>query len=246
VEGLAEKLKKQADLPPEEQRKTARRHSQALETLAEKAVHSNAAADSVHLYVGVVGVFTDIKITILLAGLRARYEIANLAVSDTLTASKSLERHLHGLDFADKLLGVEVIHGIGDMCRFLGTEQPLQDESDVVGAENYGTYRTFFAEKQSVLAYEARAPAVRAAHRTALDRRLRDGQAGELVPADLGQRVLTLSLLGTLLHMVDPTAGRGSSRSRRAGSACSSSWRRSSRSRCATCSRTSTTSPPSA
>jgi hypothetical protein len=205
VDELAEQLKKHAELPPDEQEHTARRHSRTLEKLAEGAVHSNAAADNTHLYVGVVGVYTDIKITILLSSLRARYEITNLATSDTLTASKSLERHLHGLDFADKLLGVEVIHGVGDMCRFLGTKEPLDDESDVVGAENYGNYRTFFAEKQSVLAYESE----KLQQYAALTGRRSIGVYETVKRANSflliwGSAFLCLSLLGTLLHTIDP------------------------------------------
>src|SRR5438034_622980 len=68
-----------------------------------------------HIYIAVIGVYTDLKVLTLLAGLRTRYNVPNLAVSDTLTASPTLERHLAGLDFAAKLLGVEVIHGVNDL-----------------------------------------------------------------------------------------------------------------------------------
>ena len=44
----------------------------------------------------------------------------NLAVSDTFTASPTLERHLAGLDYAAKVLDVEVVHGINDLVGFLG------------------------------------------------------------------------------------------------------------------------------
>ena len=37
-----------------------------------------------------------------------------------MTASKSLERHIEGLDFIDKVLKVEVIHGVNDLVRFMG------------------------------------------------------------------------------------------------------------------------------
>lgn len=131
-----------------------RRQSQVLNRLALEAAGENAAADSTQTYVGVIGVYTDIKIQLILSSLRTRYELPNLAVSDTLTGSRSLERHLHGLDFADKLLNVEVIHGIGDFASFLGSQPPLQDESETVGSENYAEYRSFFLDKQNVLAYE--------------------------------------------------------------------------------------------
>jgi hypothetical protein len=132
-----------------------RSKSQALNTLARNAAGRNAAAESTQIYVAVIGVYTDIKVQLILSGLRSRYELPNLAVSDTLTGSRSLERHLHGLDFADKLLNVEVIHGIGDLASFLGSQPPLQDESETVGAENYSQYRSFFVDKQNVLAYES-------------------------------------------------------------------------------------------
>src|SRR6266571_1986514 len=132
-----------------------RRESQTLNQLAITAVRANKAASSAQLYVAVIGVYTDVKVQLLLSGLRSRYELPNLAVSDTLTGSRSLERHLHGLDFADKLLNVEVIHGIGDLASFLGSQPPLQDESETVGAENYSQYRSFFIDKQNVLAYES-------------------------------------------------------------------------------------------
>jgi hypothetical protein len=106
------------------------------------------------VYVVVIGVYSDVKIPILLAGLRARYLVPNLAVSDTLTASRALERHLVGLDFADKLLRVEVIHGIGDLAAYVGSEVVLEDESEITAAPDFQQYRNFFADKASVLAYQ--------------------------------------------------------------------------------------------
>ena len=42
---------------------------------------------SARIYVGVLGFYTDIKVKMLLTGLRTQYELPNLAVSDTFTAS---------------------------------------------------------------------------------------------------------------------------------------------------------------
>jgi hypothetical protein len=106
------------------------------------------------IYVAVIGVYTDLKVKTLLTGLRTRYNLPNLAVSDTLTASATLERHLSGLDFAAKVLGVEVIHGINDLVRFLGGTGELADESSVVAAESFSRYQSFFQDQQNVLAYE--------------------------------------------------------------------------------------------
>jgi hypothetical protein len=176
-----------------------------LNELALNAVASNAGATTAQLYVAVIGVYTDIKVQILLAGLRARYELANLAVSDTLTASRSLERHLRGLDFSDKLLGVEVIHGLGDLACFLGTKPPLLDESETVGAENYSRYRTFFGDKQSVLAYESE----KLEQYAQLTGRRAIGVYDTVKRANTflliwGSVFLGLTLVGTILQFVNP------------------------------------------
>jgi hypothetical protein len=106
------------------------------------------------VYVAVIGVYTDLKVKTLLTGLRTFYNLQNLAVSDSFTASATLERHLAGLDYAAKVLGVEVIHGINDLVRFLGGSGDLEDESDVVAADSFSRYQSFFQDRQNVLAYE--------------------------------------------------------------------------------------------
>ena len=106
------------------------------------------------VYVGVIGIYTDIKIKTLLTGLRTRYNLTNLAVSDSFTASPTLERHLAGLDFAKKVLDVEVIHGINDFVRFLGGPPDLQDEAEILTSDSYSRYQTFFQDQQNVLAYQ--------------------------------------------------------------------------------------------
>src|SRR5206468_1554353 len=68
--------------------------------------------------------------------------------------SAALERHLAGLDFAAKVLGVEVVHGINDLVRFLGGSGDLADETDVVAADSFSRYQSFFQDRQNVLAYE--------------------------------------------------------------------------------------------
>jgi hypothetical protein len=182
-----------------------RRQSRVLNRLALKAAAENTAARSASLYVAVIGVYTDIKVQLLLSGLRARYELPNLAVSDTLTASRSLERHLNGLDFADKLLNVEVIHGIGDLASFLGADPPLQDETGTVSGENYSDYRTFFADKQNVLAYESE----KLEDYAELTGKRAIGVYDTIRRANTflllwGSAFLTLALAGTILHLVSP------------------------------------------
>jgi hypothetical protein len=113
------------------------------------------AESPVPIYVAAVGVYSDIKIITLLAGLRTRYDLPNLAISDSLTASATLERHIAGLDFSNKLLGVEVLHGINDLCRFLGGEPIVENEHELVSADSFARYRSFFQDKQNVLVSES-------------------------------------------------------------------------------------------
>jgi len=182
-----------------------RTQSQLLNQLAATAVKHNTAAETTQLYVAVIGVYTDVKVQVILAGLRTRYELPNLAVSDTLTGSRSLERHLHGLDFSDKLLNVEVIHGIGDLAGFLGAEAPLEDEGALLTAENFAEYRSFFADKQSVLAYEAEKlqeyAQLTSKRAVGVYDTVRRANAFLLV---WGSAFLCLTLAGTILHLVSP------------------------------------------
>ena len=133
---------------------TDRKHSQAVAAIAGDAI-GLPAHELPPVYVAVIGIYTDVKVPILLAGLRARYLVPNLAVSDTLTASRGLERHLVGLDFADKLLQVEVIHGIEDLAAYVGSELELEDESKLVAAPDFGQFRSYFADKQNLLAHQS-------------------------------------------------------------------------------------------
>ncbi len=108
-----------------------------------------------HVRVAVIGVYTDIKVQIVLQGLRVAYNPEALVVSDSLTASPTLERHLGALDFASKVLGVEVMHGVGDLARFLGTD-PGEDEQLESSASEFAfaDYAQYFHDKQSIVSYE--------------------------------------------------------------------------------------------
>jgi nicotinamidase-related amidase len=108
-----------------------------------------------HVYVAVIGVYSDIKVLTLLGGLLARYDLSNLAVSDTLTSSPTLERHISGLDFAAKVMQVEVVHGVNDLVRYVGGTPPLEREAEIVPPDGFAQYQTFFKDKQSVLAYQS-------------------------------------------------------------------------------------------
>jgi nicotinamidase-related amidase len=108
-----------------------------------------------HVRVAVIGVYTDIKIQIVLQSLRVAYNLENLVVSDSLTASPTLERHLGALDFVSKVLGVEVMHGVGDLARFLGSDPGKDEELESSANEiAFADYAQYFRNKQSIVSYE--------------------------------------------------------------------------------------------
>ena len=90
--------------------------------------------------VGLMGVWTEAKITFLAYELRTRYPGFDLAVCSALTASSSRARHFIALDQLERILGVRVIPSVGGFIEFLqgqghavgeGAELPLpgHDES---------------------------------------------------------------------------------------------------------------------
>jgi protein-tyrosine phosphatase/nicotinamidase-related amidase len=78
------------------------------------------------LRVGLMGVWTEAKITFLAYELRTRYSSFHVAVCSALTASSSRGQHFVSLDQLEKLLGVKVFPSIGLFLEFLGgSAQPL-------------------------------------------------------------------------------------------------------------------------
>ncbi len=127
------------------------RRSELAEVLSEIIKPENRQ----RVRVAVIGVYTDIKIQIVLQSLRVAYNLENIVVSDSLTASPTLERHLGALDFANKVLGVEVMHGIGDLARFLGTDPGKDEELESSANEvAFADYAQYFRDKQSIISYE--------------------------------------------------------------------------------------------
>jgi nicotinamidase-related amidase len=105
--------------------------------------------------VAVIGVYTDIKVQIILQSLRIAYNPNRLVVSDSLTASPTLERHLGALDFAQKVLWVEVMHGVADLARFLGSDPGEDEELESSASEiAFADYAQYFRDKQSIVSHE--------------------------------------------------------------------------------------------
>jgi nicotinamidase-related amidase len=104
--------------------------------------------------VAVIGVLTDIKVQLLLIGLRSRYNFQQLVVSDPLTASRSVERHLTALDYAKRVLWVEVLDSLPELARFLGA-RPSKDALVGRGATvEFAKYSSYVQDKHGILSYE--------------------------------------------------------------------------------------------
>ncbi len=104
--------------------------------------------------VAVIGVLTDIKVQLLLVALRSRYNFGQLVVSDPLTASRTLERHLTALDFAQRVLWVEVVDSLAELARFLGVRPSTDDLVGRGSAVEFARYSSYVSDKQGILSYE--------------------------------------------------------------------------------------------
>ncbi len=71
------------------------------------------------LRVGVIGVWTEAKVTFLLYDLKTRLGIDHLATCSALTASASRAQHFNALDQLRRILGVQVFDGVGDFIEWL-------------------------------------------------------------------------------------------------------------------------------
>lgn len=89
------------------------------------ALESHAAQPA---RVGLMGVWTEAKITFLAYDLRSRFPRFQLAVCSALTASSSRHNHFLALDQLERILGVQVLSSVSEFIRFLGgdgEEAPL-------------------------------------------------------------------------------------------------------------------------
>src|SRR5579859_1508942 len=77
---------------------------------------------------GVVGVWTEAKVSFLCYELTTRYPQMAVAVCSALCASSSRQQHFEALDQLDRILGVRVIDSLGEFIDWLGgaaSEAPL-------------------------------------------------------------------------------------------------------------------------
>ena len=86
--------------------------------LAALVARAQAAADG-DLRVGVIGVWTEAKVSYLLYELATRCGLSQLATCSALTASASRTQHFNALGQLERLLGVRVEHSVGDFANWL-------------------------------------------------------------------------------------------------------------------------------
>jgi hypothetical protein len=105
--------------------------------------------------IAVIGVYTDIKVQILLQSLRVRYDPERLVVSESLTASPTLDRHLGALDFVRNVLSIDVMHGVADLARFLGSDPGADERLETSTSEiAFSKYVENYRDKQNIISYE--------------------------------------------------------------------------------------------
>lgn len=80
--------------------------------------------------VGLMGVWTEAKITFLAYEIRIRYPRFRIAVCSALSASSSRQNHFVALDQLEKIIGVQVLASVGEFVEFLGAKM---DDAPLIG-----------------------------------------------------------------------------------------------------------------
>lgn len=78
--------------------------------------------------IGVVGVWTDVKIHYLLYELKTRFQRHNLAVCSALVASRQRRRHFEALAHFKSVLRVKVIDSVSEFLEWLGAPSPAREQ----------------------------------------------------------------------------------------------------------------------
>src|SRR5262249_25561149 len=87
------------------------------------------------LRVGVIGVWTEAKVSFLLYELRTRLGIDELATCSALTASASRTQHFNALSQLDKILGVSCFDSLADFVDWFRPGAELDPRGRTVGFE---------------------------------------------------------------------------------------------------------------
>jgi hypothetical protein len=154
VDRLARVFGGDVDTAADDHAPVRRSRSLALSELAANAVQTNVVAETSQVYVAVIGVYTDVHVLTLLFGLRDRYALPHLAISDTLTGAATVERHVSGLHLAANLLDVDVVHGVNELTRLLGSPPALENEWEVLAGKPYAAYAALDEQTQRMTAQQ--------------------------------------------------------------------------------------------
>ncbi len=73
--------------------------------------------------VGIIGVWTEEKVSFLAYDLTTRYPEFDIAICSALTAGSSRSHHYYALDQLERLLGVRIYSSIGEFTNFLSDEK---------------------------------------------------------------------------------------------------------------------------
>jgi protein-tyrosine phosphatase len=105
------------------------KHVAVVNTLTLNDFHGTTLVESLApwadqpLHVGLIGVWTEAKITFLAYELSSRYPKWSLAVCSALTASSSRAQHFLALDQLQKLFGVHIFDTPAELMAFLGNAE---------------------------------------------------------------------------------------------------------------------------
>ncbi|MFL5729588.1 MAG: isochorismatase family protein [Cytophagaceae bacterium] len=83
---------------------------------------------NIPLKVGIVGVWTEAKVTYLAYELRTRYPLFDIAICSALAAGSSTAMHFIALDQMKNVLGLQVYESIGDFTNFLNGTMPKLEQ----------------------------------------------------------------------------------------------------------------------
>ncbi len=87
--------------------------------------------DEIEVHVGIIGVWTEAKISYLVYDLATRYPNFKIAICSALTASSTTHMHYIALDQLDKLLDVNVISSVAEFGTFLSGKTPNLNQTNL-------------------------------------------------------------------------------------------------------------------
>jgi len=99
--------------------KFAKEHIES-NTILENVINSLVGNESKNNFrIGIIGVWTDVKVMLLAYELSTRYRFQNIVVSPDLCASISKIQHQQGITFMRDILGITVVEKLDEFQKYL-------------------------------------------------------------------------------------------------------------------------------